>query len=337
MPNFIYPTNEDLQLIAQTKIHALAMDDPIFEHFPTVNVDSHVLSWEQRDSYRGLAAVRGLNGQPKRVNAVGGNKFTIEPGIYGEYMTIDEAELTTRRQWGSYNTPINITDLVLEKQDQLLSRRIDLIRSILWTLVTTGTFTVANELTQTQYSGTYSIQTFTAGVSWGTPATATPLANFRAVQLLSRGFSVSFGAGARAYMNRVTFNKMISNTNSADIAGRRTSGLNTVLNLGEVNAVLAGEDLPMIVVHDGGYLNSAGTFVPLIADDKAVVIGQRPANAPVGDYAMTRNANNPNLEPGPYMRVVDDEDDVPRLIQVHDGHNGGPRIYFPSAVVKMSV
>jgi hypothetical protein len=53
---------------------------------------------------------------------------------------------------------------------------------------------------------------------------------------------------------------------------------------------------------------------------------------------MTRNANNPDLAPGPYMRVIDTgEIVIPRSIEVHDGHNGGPVIYFPSAVVVMSV
>ena len=337
MPTYVYPTNQELQMIEQTKVHALSAQDPIFEHFPMVNVDSHVLSWEQIDNYKGLQQIRGLNGQPKRVNALGGNRFTIEPGVYGEYGTIDELELTTRRPWGQFNGGIDISDLVASKQDQLLARRLDLIKSILWTLVTTGTFTVANELAQTMYAGTYAVQSFTAGVAWGTSATATPLANFRSVQLLSRGYSVNFGAGSRAYMNRVTFNKMISNTNNADIAGRRTSGLLSVLNLDEVNGVLAGEGLPMIVVYDEGYINAAGTFVPFIADDKVIVIGSRPGNQAVGDYAMTRNANNPNLDPGPYMKVIDREEDVPRQIVVHDGHNGGPRIYFPSAIVRMNV
>ena len=337
MPDFIYPTNQELKTIEQTKIHALSMEDPIFEHFPMVDVDSNVLSWEQRDNYKGLQQIRGLNGQPKRVNAIGGKKYTIEPGVYGEFATIDEIELTTRRQWGSFDQPINIDDLVTERQDYLLARRVDLVKSILWTLAATGTFTIANELGQTQYAGTYPVQTFTAGVAWGTPATAIPLANFRAVQLLSRGFSVDFGTRARAYMNRVTFNKLVSNTNSNDVAGRRTSGLNAVLNLTEINAINAGEGLPMIVVYDEGYLNNAGTFVPFIPDDKVIVIGARPANQPVGDYAMTRNANNPNLAPGAYMKVDDDLKRVPRQINVHDGHNGGPRLYFPSAIIRMNV
>jgi hypothetical protein len=52
---------------------------------------------------------------------------------------------------------------------------------------------------------------------------------------------------------------------------------------------------------------------------------------------MTRNANNPNMKPGAYMKVFDrGEATVPRSIDVHDGHNGGPCIYYPSALVKLS-
>jgi hypothetical protein len=337
MPTYIYPTNEELKMVEQDKITALSMNDPIFSHFPMVDVDAAVLSWEQRDNYLDLQHIRGLNGQPKRVKSIGGKRYTLEPGVYGDFDLIDEMELTTRRQWGSYDNPIDISDLVAEKQDLLLQRRIDRIRSILWTLVTTGTFTVANEEGTTMYAGTFTIQSATASVAWGTSATAKPLGDLRAVQLLSRGHSVGFGTQATAYMNRKTFNKLISNTNSTDLAGRRTSGLNTVLNLEEVNKVFAGEDLPQIVIYDDGYLDSTGTFVPFIIDDQVAIIGTRPAGQPLGDYALTRNANNPNLSPGAYQKVVDDPDDVPRSIVIHDGHNGGPRIYFPSAIVMLDV
>lgn len=336
MANYIFPTNQELKVVEQDKIHALSMADPIFEHFPVVNVDSHVLSWEQRDNYQGLQQVRGLNGMPKRVNAIGGRRYTMEPGVYGEFMPIDELELTTRRQWGTHGDAIDISDLVMEKQDQLLARRTDLIKSILWNLVTSGTFTVLNDQGKQLYAGTFPLQTAAAAVAWGTSATATPLKDFRAVQLLARGRSVSFGGQAKAYMNRVTFNKLVSNTNTADIAGRRTSGLQTVLNLNEINAVLMGEDLPQVVIHDEGYINDSGTFVPFIANDKVVVIGARPGGQALGDYAFTRNANNPNMEPGAYTKVNDEVDEVPRRIVVHDGHNGGPRIYFPGAIVILS-
>lgn len=334
---FVYPTSEELRVIEQDKISMLTADDPIFDYFPMVNVDSHILSWEQRDNYKGLQQIRGLDGQPKRANFVGGKRFTIEPGAYGEFTTVDELEITTRRQWGVYNAPVNIDDLVTDRQDFLLNRRIALVKQILWTLATTGTFTVADELGQVKYGGTYPIQTYTTAIGWGTSATATPLANFRAIQLLSRGYSTDFGAGARAFMNRVTFNKLVSNTNTNDIAGRRTSGLQSVLTENEINSVLLGEGLPQIVIYDDGYYNESGTWTQFIADNKVVIFGTRPGNQSIGDYAMTRNATNPNAAPGPYTRVVDRQEDVPRVIKVHDGHNGGPRIYFPSAIVVTSV
>jgi hypothetical protein len=52
---------------------------------------------------------------------------------------------------------------------------------------------------------------------------------------------------------------------------------------------------------------------------------------------MTRNVNNANSAPGPYTKVIDrGELQVPRTIEVHDGHNGGPAIFYPSAVIKLS-
>jgi len=227
---------------------------------------------------------------------------------------------------------------VMECQDQLLGRRLDRIEKIVWDLLTAGTFSVAGPDGVTMHTDTFTLQTASAAVAWATFATATPLKDFRAVQLLSRGYSVSFGADAKAYMNRVTFNNLVANTNTADLAGRRTSGLQTVLTLGEINSVLAGEGLPQIVIFDGGYLDSSGTFQPFIPNSKVVVVGRRLDGAPIGNYVYTRNANNPGLEPGPYMKVVDNEErEVPRLIEVHDGHNGGPIIEFPSAVVILTV
>lgn len=338
MATFIYPSNAELKQIAQTKIPNLTQNRPIFEILPVVTKDADILRWEQKDNYIGLQQVRGLNGRPGRVNRVGGKQYVMTPGAYGEFTTIDELELTRRRPWGQFNGSVSIDDLVMECQDQLLGRRLDRIEKIGWDLLTTGTFSVAGPDGVTMHTDTFSLQTASAAVVWSTFATATPLKDFRAVQLLSRGYSVSFGADAKAYMNRVTFNNLVANTNTADLAGRRTSGLQTVLNLGEINSVLAGEGLPQIVIFDGGYLDSAGTFQPFIANAKVVIVGRRLDGAPIGSYVYTRNANNPNMEAGPYMKVVDKGDeDVPRLIEVHDGHNGGPIVEFPSAIVILSV
>lgn len=338
MATYVYPSAAEIQQIAQDKMPRLTQDRPIFDIFPVRSVNESLLIWEQLDNFKGLQSVRGLSGQPARVTPVNLRQYQMQPGVYGEFIPINELELTTRRVAGTFGSPIDITDLVLEKQDQLLNRRLDRIEYIGWTLLATGTFSVSAPNGGVLHTDTFSIQTYSAGVGWSTSATSTPLADFSAVQLLSRGHSVDFGASATAFMNRATFNYLRSNTNSADLYGRRTQGLGTFNNLQGINQLLMGDDLPKVVVYDQGYLDDSGTFQPFIPANKVVVVGKRPAGQPIAEYRMTRNANNPDLAPGPYMRVIDTgEISIPRAIEVHDGHNGGPVIFFPSAVVVMSV
>lgn len=337
---FIYPNILKLRQISQVLGPDLARARLPFSDnfFPIRNVDEANLAWEQRDDVVGLQQGRGLNGQPARIQRLGGKRFMVEPGVYGEFAAIDERELTIRRAWGATDDrPIDVTDLVRECQDQLIQRRLDRQEWIVWTLLLSGTFTVPAPNGAVIHTDQYTTQAFDAGIGWGTPATSTPLADFRAVQLLGRGYGVSFGAGSQAIMNQVTLNKMLSNTNPADIGGRRTPGFATINSPAEMQQLLTSDGLPVLVPYEEGYLNDVGTWTPFIPDNKVVVVGQRRNGESIGEYRMTRNANNPGAAPGPYMKVVDDEDAVPRTLVVHDGHNGGPVLLYPSAVVVMDV
>ncbi len=337
MATYVYPSAAEITQIAQDKMPRLTQDRPIYDIFPMRSVNETLLVWEQLDNFKGLQNVRGVSGQPQRVVPVKLSQYQMQPGIYGEFMSINETELTTRRVAGTWGAPIDITDLVLEKQDQLLNRRLDRVEYIGWTLLSTGTFSVASPNGAVIHPDTFNIQTFTAATGCGTSATSTPLADFSSVQLLSRGHSVDFGAPATAFMNRSTFNNLRTNTNASDLYGRRTQGLGTFNNLQGINQLLVGDDLPQVVVYDQGYLDDTATFQNFIPVNKIVVVGKRPAGQPIAEYRMTRHANTPDLSPGPYMRVIDTgEIQIPRAIEVHDGHNGGPVIYFPSAVVVMS-
>lgn len=337
MGDVIYPSNAELNEIAQVKLPRLEQGRPIFQIFPIVDSDSSLVMWEQKDNYKGLQQLRGLNGQPARVNPVGASQYQMRPGVYGEYYDIDEVQLTERRQYGTFNQPISINDLVMEGQDLLLQRRLDRIEYIGWTLLTTGTFSVALPNGAVAHTDTYTTQTLNAS-TWGTHTTATPLADLRAARLKGRGTSSSFGVGAVAYANQATIDDALANTNSADLGGKRMTGLAQPLSLSDVNQLLTGEGLPNLQAYDEGYIDDTGTFQLFIPAGVVVVIGRRPGNAPIGKYVMTRNANNPGLGPGAYMKVIDNAgQEVPRQIQVHDGHNGGPALEFPGAVLIMDV
>jgi hypothetical protein len=339
MAAFNFPSSIELQLIEQEKLPRLLAARPIFARFPIREVDSSMLEWEQQDNYVGLQQVRGYDGMFPRVKKVGWKRYIMEPGVYGEFIDFDELELTRRRVPGTFGMPIDLSDLVTGAQDQLLQRRLDRIEWIIWTLLSTGTFAVASPTAAVIHTDTYTVQTLTAGVTWATSATATPLANFRAVQLLGPSRGALFGAGAEAWMNRTTFNTLITNANAADLHGRYTVMQNTIRNQQSVDMILTGEGLPSIVIYDEGYFTDAGTFTRYIPNNKVVVIGQRPSGAAVGEYRMTRNANNPDMAAGAFTKVRDSisTDVPPRRVDVFDGHNGGPVIWFPGAVVIMTV
>jgi hypothetical protein len=341
MPTFDYPSSAELIQIAQEKLPRLTADRAGFNILPMVNQDASVLMWEQLDNFVGLQAARGMNGQPIKVDKTGANRFLMQPGVYGEFEPLDERELTERRQYGTFANSINVEDLVMLAQDKLLNRRLDRMEKIIWDLFTTGTFQVLGPGPNgviVLHTDTFTTQTFASVVPWSTHATATPLADLRAVRLKHRGRSVDFGAAAEAYANQVTINNMLQNTNAADVYGRRVAGLATANNLQGMNTLFTQDNLPSIKEYDEGYLDETGTFQPFIPDGTVVVVGKRPAGQKVGEYRMTRNANNPGMAPGPYMRVIDrGEDQIPRSIEVHDGHNGGPVLFFGTAVVIMDV
>jgi hypothetical protein len=338
--DWVYPSSITLRAVAQELIPRLAAARPLHGPggpFPIVDDDADTLIWEQRDVYTGLQQVRGLGGQPQRVVRTGASRYMMEPGYYGEFEFIDERELTKRRPYGlTFDQPVDITDLVREAQDKLLERRLDRIEQICWTLLSTGTFSVAM-YNSVLHTDTFTIRTFASGVPWATTATATPLADLRAIKLMSRGYSVNFGTGATAYMNQTTMNALLSNTNPADLGGRRGSGLSTINGPDQLNQLIAMDGLPNLVVYDEGYYDDSKVFQLFVPNNKVIVIGSRRDGDPVGQYRMTRNVNNANMAPGAYTKVVDDENTVPRSIAVHDGHNGGPVLFHPAAVIAMTV
>jgi hypothetical protein len=339
MPTFDYPQNAEISEIAADFLADLTLQDPIFQIMPITTADSTVIEWEQEDSSQGLQQIRGIDGAPPKVIPTGAKSYLMQPGIYGEQLRIGERQLLERRKLGTFGTPVSIDDLVMPRVRQMKGREVSRLRQVNWAALS-GTFSVLGANGAVVQTDTWSVQTYTAAVSWGTFATATPLADLSGVALLWAGHSVDFGNQATAFMNRFTFNKFRSNTNNADLYGRRVTGLATANGLGQINELLTGDDLPNVRVYDKGYFNDAGTFTRFIPNNTVYIVGNRDDGAPIGAYIMTRNAVNPGLAPGPYMKVVDtmdDPDTVPPQIIIHAGHNGGPVIYFPSAIVKMDV
>ena len=337
MPTYAYPTSNELEVIEQKLLPRLTADSPFFSIMPFEGANETLLRWEQEDDYVGLQQIRGYGGAPPRVARVGIKEYIAKPGVYGEYIMLDEEELTNRRAMGSYGAPIQISDIVARAHAQLLTRRIARQEKIIADLLVNGTFSVADINGKTLISDSFTPQTFTASVPWSTVATSTPIADLRACQLIPVGQSVRVDATSEVWMNRVTANYLLSNTNANDLGGRRLYGLSPANSIEAINMILQGEDLPQIRIYEGGYKADNGTWTRFLPTGKALLVGRRTSGAKIGGYRYTRNINSPNAAPVPYVRVIDKgEENIPGVIEVHDGHNGGPVLYFPGALVTLT-
>lgn len=342
MPTFTYPTNRELRAIGPVKVARLSAERIGFQILPMRSVNAGAVQWTQKDNFFGLQQLRGLDGAPVHVKRVGEKKYIYEPGVYGEFMHITESELTLR-SGSTSDAAIDVSDLVADLQDQLMVRELDRIEYMIWTLITTGTFSVLLPSGEIGFTATFTLSTHSAS-DWSTVSTATPLKDFRDARIANPGLGANFGAGATAYANSTTIARMLNNTNASDLGGKRVEGGNTVQTLGQANAILVASDAPRLVEYDEGYYNDSNVFTRFVPDDKVVIIGRRPGGQAIGDYVMTRNANNPGYAPGRYEFVIDRTGNgpggarqVPPNIEVHAGHSGGPRLEYPGSILLMSV
>lgn len=333
--NYQYPTTRELREINPEKIQNLTRNRPTFDIFPITESPYWTLEWNQKDNWRGLQQLRGINGEPASIKMYGEHAFSAQPGVFGEFMTIDEKMMTLRAQQVPSGEPVVINDLVTEAQDYMNNRELDLIEYIHWKALLDGQFTFIGPNGAT-YGDQFTIQSGTFS-DWSDLANATPLADLRALRILATGKSVNFSTGATIYMNAVTMAYLLMNKNVDDLGGQMaltSGGVKPMKSISEINTLLVGFNLPAIVEYDEGYFaESTGLYTKWIPDDVVSVVGQRTNGAKLGEYRMVRNANNPNMAPGRYEKVIDRGDDqVPRTIELHRGHNGGLVIFYGSAI-----
>jgi hypothetical protein len=334
---FSFPSAMDLMGIEQQLAPVDKKDNPAFDIFPEVNKDTPLLMWEQLDNFLGMMQPRGLGGRPNLVKAVGSKTYMMQPGYYGEFMTIEEREVTLSRRFASPNQPVDVSDLVVLRSRQLLHRQIQRQRWIAWQLMTKGVFVVTDPYGVLMHADSYAQRVFTATVPWATLATATPLADLRAVRPFARGFSISFGVRSRGFANTTTINNMMNNQNPNDLGGKRQANGATVNSLDGFNQILAANDCPQMVEWDGVWQDDTGTNQLDIPDNTVVIKGIRLDGAAIGNWVNTRCAMNPGMAPGPYYEVFQPFQQVPPTVEVHRGVNGGIALYFPSALLVMKV
>ncbi len=171
----------------------------------------------------------------------------------------------------------------------------------------------------------------TAAILWSLPGTAVPVQNIKAWKLLYRG---SGFRPKKVYMNQATFDEF---SETDEVKGYMTGTNSSVLLMldGTITRVL-GLD---IVVYDEGYINSSGTFIPFIPNDKVIIVGEPSVGSPaIGEFTQAPSEYN-GLQPGMFVRLTHDEDGDPPSFEIIGGFKGIPALYFDDgdAVVYASV
>jgi hypothetical protein len=329
-------------MILQDKLPVLTMKDPLFDLMPIKSKDVARIVWDQRGNYVGLTAARGYDGGYGRVNRESVSRFGVDPAPYGDQKIMSEDWLTNSRQAGSFGTAIDLTEGQAGDQDHLITRMIQRIKLVGWTLFATGTYSVLGPLGQLIQTDTFGITPFEVSTTWATVDTATPLLDLRTAKLRHRGHSVSFGRNAKLFLNSQDVNSLLSNTNPNDLGAKRVITVNAgsqPMTLEDVNRYLLEADLPQVVEYDDTYIDDNNNVTNFLQQGYGVLVGARDYGDPVAEFIFTRHADliraGGRLGAGDYSNIYFDfemKKNPARGISTL-AFNGAPAFYFPSAII----
>lgn len=300
--------------------------------FPLKKVNEVDLIYERRQLQTGLQHARGLGGLTGSVRKEGLDQYKVSPGYYGDNYTITEEELVKLRDAGVWDNFENYGAQSARGTEHLTKRFLDRCEYSLAQLITTGGFTASNARGVTYHQDVFNITAYTPGTLFSDLTNSQPLNYIRdLIPTIELGKSVSFQKGF-ILCSRPTVNLILKNQNAADLNGRRLNYGNTVNNLEDFNELLASNDLPKFKVYDEGYYadppGTAPTFNRFLTNGKLVLCGVRDDGEQLGEYRLTRAAQNENSTPGEWYQVEDRRDKESPQVVLRAGHNGGPAAYY---------
>ncbi|XAI95785.1 hypothetical protein [Microcystis phage Mae-JY24] len=303
--------------------------------------DTDQCYWEILDNVQGLTPVVGPDQPYPVTRELGSRRFTVPFVRFGEQRIIPADRLTRSRELGSFDRPFALDAIISQGLTDLAIKEAQTVDFLRWRLLSAGTVSVTDASGALQVVATvdgYAANNITAvGVPWATVATATPIANFKALRDARAGFGFDFGRTAMAYANSRTWNNLFNNTNQADLGGRRQAGLATINGIDQYNAfVSAGENVPMLVAVDDGFINANGAFERYIPDNTVIVVGRHwQVGLAVGNYVVGRHEALSG-GPGIYAAAGLNTSTAPPVPWYARGHRGNVRMTYQRQVAVLT-
>lgn len=329
-----------LRKLAQLYLPRAMESRELLKLMPFNKVDEVDLIYERRGIATGLQGARGLGGTTNPVRKPGADQFRVSPGYYGDHYTITEEELVKLRDVGGWDKFENYDKQTSRGAEHLTQRFLDRCENSIAQILMSGAFTAVNALGQVYDQQVYSVPQYTPGTLFSDLTNSQPLNYIRdLLPTLELLVSVDFRKGFML-MSRPTLNLILKNQNAADLNGRRLNYGNTVNNVEDFNDLLVSNDLPKVKVYDEGYYSDPPSSAPtknrFVTNGKIVLVGARKDGEPIGEYRLTRAAQNERSAPGEWYQVQDRRDKDPCQVILRSGHNGGPSVYYPEALATIN-
>ena len=309
--------------------------------FPLVKEDATELIYERRQVETGLQAARGNSGPTQPVQKPGLDMYRAAPGKYGDHYTVTEQELENLRNAGTWDDFESYDKQAARATQHLTRRFLDRCEYSIAQIITTGGYTATSAQGVNYVQQIFQIQQYTPNTLFNDLANSQPLNYIRdLIPYLELGRSVSFQKGY-ILCSRPTINLILRNSNPADLNGKRLDYGQTINAVDDLNEILVANDLPPFRVYDKGYypdppgspFNPPGDYqtqpvVRFLTNGQLVLVGAREDGETLGEYRLTRAAQNENSAPGEWYQVEDRRQKDPCQVILRAGHNGGPVPYY---------
>jgi hypothetical protein len=336
-----YPTNFELRRLQADLLNRPLNDRLGLQILPVRNTDRSSILNNKPDIFRGMTQWRGVGQPTKSANApfnYFGRDCIVHPGYWGEHCEIPEDLLNDAAAPASCGAPVDISDYVSMQVEKLTNSQLNLMEYLVWQVLLNGYVQAQNAQGQPVWNQTFNIRKYTVGTPWSDPVGATPLADLRRFAACAIGKCSADFQDSVMYVNQHTMNCLLNNRNPNDIGKNALSACCTPMSPDLLNNSLAAQGLPRLRVYNGFWIDANNQVNMYIPTGKAIVIGRRPDNAPVGNWWYTRNVIGCDVTSGPWMRVIDScadntmSFDGSRRIRIFNGFNGTPALDYPCAV-----
>jgi hypothetical protein len=338
------PTNIELQgattlkQVASLLIQRDMAKSKLLKLFPVVKYNETELVFERMQVAVGQQHARGDGGPTGPVPKRGVDQMKVVPSKFGDHFVITEDEFIGLREIGDISKFMaddkKISQAVVDMTDRYIVR----LHTNIANMLMNGTYSVFDATGRERDRLIYSIPQYTPGTLFDDFAASTPMKYIRdLIPKLELGVSVNFRSGS-ILCSRPTANLVLNNANAADIFGKRREVGATFNSIDDVNKLLLANDLPQFEIVEDGYYpgpvqsGKPSNFTRFLTNGKMVLIGAREDGAPIGDYRLTRAAQNANSGPGEWYTVEDNRQRSPWGMILSMGHNGGPVPYYPEGI-----